>query len=339
MGLENLSHCVVTLCGKDGLKSPPCPARKLELGKFSMGPRAPKSRNLSTSIQQATKQSPNWTTLMLLTRSLPPQFLLPAWSVRQLAQASQRAPKFFSTCDGHLSKQGRPRRGRYAGSRRVTTIEGTHDSKQMEAEEPDLKPGPRRPGVPDKEYVFHRTFTVDSYSDQNHMESVQQEGHTLEPLSLFDELFPEESQARSKRAKAAEKRLDKLPAFNWNLVPDAIDGELSRAQQQWRKERKEQYTSIPQRADSVQEEIRYSPITLDRKADREEIQDLRNALEREPMAPTLPSLLVMKACSKNLEESDFFRLSSRGEHIEGWASGVIKGTSIWCWQSDLEADT
>jgi hypothetical protein len=37
------------------------------------------------------------------------------------------------------------------------------------------------------------------------------------------------------------------------------------------------------------------------------------------------SVLVLNCAGKTLEESDFFRLSPKGEHIEGWTSGIIKG--------------
>jgi hypothetical protein len=137
-------------------------------------------------------------------------------------------------------------------------------------------------------------------------------------LSLFDELFPdEESQARSQREKAAEKELDKLPAFKWNSTnsaPSATDG-----REREREERRVKHKTIPQREDQVQ----YLPTRLN-------IQHHRDDLGREAGAVALPSLLVLDACSKNLEESDFFRLGSRGEHIQGWASGIIKGTISWC---------
>jgi hypothetical protein len=42
-------------------------------------------------------------------------------------------------------------------------------------------------------------------------------------------------------------------------------------------------------------------------------------------------LLILNACSTNLEESDFFRLGPRGEHIEGWTSGIVKGTILLYW--------
>jgi hypothetical protein len=37
------------------------------------------------------------------------------------------------------------------------------------------------------------------------------------------------------------------------------------------------------------------------------------------------SVLVLSNASKSLALSDFLRLSPKGEHIDGWASGIIKG--------------
>lgn len=264
---------------------------------------------------------------MLLTRSLPPQFLLPAWSVRQLAQASQRASKSFSTDNRSCARVP-------TTFRRIAFTNDSIESTKVEAEDPYLKPGPRKPGIPEKECVFQRTFPTGAYLEPQQTESEQKEDHAPEPLSLFDELFPEESQARRKREKAAETRLDKLPAFNWKSTGGvANEEEFLRAQKRphSKKNRIVQYTTIPQRADPVEKDVvQYTLTRVENRLDKNDIQHLRKFLERESLAATLPSLLVMNACSKNLEESDFFRLSSKGKHIEGWASGVIKGTILWC---------
>ena len=256
---------------------------------------------------------------MLLTRSLPPQFLLPAWSVRQLAQASQRAPTAFSTYDGHSPKPAGSRRRPF---RKVVQKDYKFARKQVVADDPDLKPEPRRPGEPDTQYAFHRTVTADDYLEPTQTEPEQPKTHRSESLSLFDELFPEESQARSKQEKAAEKILDTLPAFKWNSTnsaPSATDG-----REREREERRVKHKTIPQREDPVREDqVQCLPTRLN-------IRHLRDDLGREAGAVALPSLLVLNACSKNLEESDFFRLGSRGEHIQGWASGIIKGTISWC---------
>ncbi len=42
--------------------------------------------------------------------------------------------------------------------------------------------------------------------------------------------------------------------------------------------------------------------------------------------PAVPGgMLVMSASSKNLVESDFLRLGVKGQHVEGWVSGILKG--------------
>jgi len=142
-------------------------------------------------------------------------------------------------------------------------------------------------------------------------------------LSLFDELFPEESQARSRRERAAEKRLDKLPAFKWNSKNTAPTVADSREQAKVAQRLKN--TSIPRREEPKPETSKYTPLARDKFA----LERLQDDLMREPESSFLPSLLVLNACSKNLEESDFFRLGPKGDHIEGWTSGVLQGMILW----------
>lgn len=40
------------------------------------------------------------------------------------------------------------------------------------------------------------------------------------------------------------------------------------------------------------------------------------------------SMLILSAASKNLLESDFIRLASKGKHVEGWVGGILKGETI-----------
>ena len=122
--------------------------------------------------------------------------------------------------------------------------------------------------------------------------------------SLFDELFPEESEA----AKQSEKKfVDKLPAFEWH---DA--SELD-----WK--------------DTAEKAAKSKRHWIDEVA-----LATPNPTSVEKMAPPAAQqtkselgLLLLKCASKTLEESDFFRLGSKGQHIEGWTSGILKGkTSI-----------
>jgi hypothetical protein len=50
-----------------------------------------------------------------------------------------------------------------------------------------------------------------------------------------------------------------------------------------------------------------------------------SAFQAAEMLERHPAVLLIAALPKNLEESDFFYLSPKGEHIEGWRSGLIKG--------------
>jgi hypothetical protein len=116
--------------------------------------------------------------------------------------------------------------------------------------------------------------------------------------SLFDELFPEESKAVKQREK---KTVDKLPMFEWHDGPK-ID---------WREtvekaaeKRKNWFHTIPES-----------------KVHTPHIEAEENRRKRDL------SVLVLSSASKTLEESDFFRLGEKGQHIEGWTSGIVKGKS------------
>jgi len=124
----------------------------------------------------------------------------------------------------------------------------------------------------------------------------------LEP-SLFEELFPEESTPRS-QAEPNEK-VEKLPTFEWaeELRPSIGKNRLRE---------KDPIYSIPQPSSQVPEHPKSKPaLQFNLEGER---QRQRNDI----------SVLVLNCASKTLEESDFFRLSPKGEHIEGWTSGIIK---------------
>ena len=191
-------------------------------------------------------------------------------------------------------------------------------------ENQESKPEPRRPGEPEKEYVIYRTIGTDANNAPLPTKPIHNEAHNSEPLSLFDELFPEESQARSRRERAAEKRLDKLPAFKWNSrnhAPNVTD-----PREQTRVASRQKYRSIPRRQAPQPEKKARRVLSINNKYALERLQnDLRQSAE----PAVQPSLLVLNACSKNLEESDFFRLGPKGNHIEGWTSGILKSTILW----------
>lgn len=131
-----------------------------------------------------------------------------------------------------------------------------------------------------------------------------------ETMSLFQELFPEESKTRQAAIRLAEERLDKLPAFEWDM-----DENFDQNWQSERQEKKAKLYEIPSRTeptDTSPQPIRYTTtIPL-----REETSIRTRRHE--------PSVVVMDGLSKYLEESDFFRIGSRGNHIEGWTSGILK---------------
>jgi hypothetical protein len=231
----------------------------------------------------------------------------------------------FSTYEGHSTKPAGSRKRPFRkvvprDHRRVAARDHNLMWKQV-VNEADRHSETRRAGELDPEYAFHRT-TTDLHLGPPQPEPEQQETHSSESLSLFDELFPEESQTRSKREKAAERKLDKLPAFRWNSAPTATD-----RRERKRDERRLKHEKIPRRESPILEEQALNTPMILNKVD---IQHPQHDLELEQEAATLPSLLVLNGCSKNLEESDFFRLGSRGEHIQGWASGIIKGMILRC---------
>ncbi|ESZ94189.1 hypothetical protein SBOR_5415 [Sclerotinia borealis F-4128] len=182
------------------------------------------------------------------TRSLPPSFLLPSWTTRQLSLLSQRRHIYQKTRirnrDGEPPK---PRGESLFGSRRI-----------------DITP----PITP--------------------------------PTSLFEELFPEErlppSKPRSARLKPRPPlRFPKLPTFDWMSNIEIFDEE-----------------EVQRRA-AEKERKDWNIVGKERGWEAEDAQQRREA-----------SVLILNCASKTLEESDFYRLSPRGEHIEGWTSGIIK---------------
>lgn len=185
---------------------------------------------------------------MLLTRSLPPQFLLPAWGTRNLYQVFLRA---YGTDEAFRSRSNR----RVKKGRRLA------------------KP----------------------------------------PLSLYEELFPEE---RKKASKAPES-IDTLPPFQWDEGLGNSSGLGERPKEEERDQRESHSTA------------RHQNETLSFK-DQEVIP--HDHLWAKHKAST--SVLILNCASKTLEESDFFRVSPRGEHIEGWTRSIIKGREYHCTELD-----
>ncbi|RKF56038.1 hypothetical protein GcM3_198006 [Golovinomyces cichoracearum] len=122
---------------------------------------------------------------------------------------------------------------------------------------------------------------------------------SFESKSLFDELFPEElakqNTAVAKRRRAII-RLETLPIFNWkpNIGP-----RKTTASQKFGLEQKKMEANLS--ASSKTQSFKTASLSFE------------NLF-----------VLSLNACGTSLEESDFFRLGSKGEHIESWASGIVK---------------
>ncbi len=136
-----------------------------------------------------------------------------------------------------------------------------------------------------------------------------------ESLSLFDELFPEESRAINIAKREAEQRLEKLPAFNW--IPEEVYGD---GKEKERQERKERLYTIPKQHDTRPDSAKNQSTFLANQTEHVEAQKEPDIQWRQA------GVLILQACSKTLVESDFFRIGPKGNHIEGWTSGIVKGT-------------
>ncbi|PVH73342.1 hypothetical protein DL98DRAFT_519999 [Cadophora sp. DSE1049] len=302
---------------------------------------------------------------MLLTRLLPPQFLLPAWTTRQLGQVAQRAHQSNYTKgdqDNYDDKSGRQptkrqlRRSRWSNIKRINikTAEGedglylsqaaakeelyesqaneqVHDSSRLEEvyqghkdkvlERQDDGNGfilytPMNPPEDEKRAGTRSSPRSKEKSETQYMD--QEPQTSPKQLSLFEELFPEEALARQRKEKKARERLEKLPAFNWAVETKELDGR-DRKHEQARRKIRENYTPIPEKNTRTRSVLaRPSPPA------KEAFQDRSTSLAGSNGKHSRVSILVLKACSKTLEESDFYRVGPKGNHIESWTNGILK---------------
>lgn len=114
----------------------------------------------------------------------------------------------------------------------------------------------------------------------------------------------------------AELRFDKLPAFNWS--PEINIGDRLEKQ-----EKQNLQNQIPPR----------KPIFSSKETEIGRMHGSQRAMVENLPAQESPTksekgVLVLNACSKTLEESDFFRISPKGHHIEGWKSGLLEGILV-----------
>jgi hypothetical protein len=228
---------------------------------------------------------------MPLTRSLPPQFLLPAWSARQLAgahavlQQHQRACKSDDTNKENIRFNWKSNKSPSSSPNNKTTNTNPNSS-------PELRPN-------------SSTYVRRIYNPRPRPGPAK-----TSALSLFEELFPEESEAKQ-RAEERREKLGRLPAFDWKRTTPRDD--VKQAAE--RKKLQEEFKSLPsQTSNGLRVEPQQARYLSEREAEEGERRRRREA-----------SVLVLNSGMKTLEESDFFRLGPRGEHIEGWTSGIIKG--------------
>ncbi|CAL3968055.1 unnamed protein product [Diplocarpon coronariae] len=324
---------------------------------------------------------------MLSTRSLPPQFLLPAWSSRQLAQAAQKpystgnsnessskpTPSSHHLTGGRvggskpalkvsrgrsapLDKEWAKRpanRARYTGKssltknrtktehssivRRVWSLDNTKPqdyklraallrlkgkavtSRLVTPDSPENKKFHSGPATLERGLRAGKHAKVGSGIGATRSsrilenQDILEENTPAEPLSLFEELFPEEALEREKRKKKALERLDKLPAFNWTSdVQASIDYETTKEKERARVKRA--FTSIPAQPTSAQK----TKFSLGKKDANIQPQKL-DVYGNKKFA-----VLVLQGCSKTLEVTDIYRIGSKGDHFESWTKGIVK---------------
>ena len=112
-------------------------------------------------------------------------------------------------------------------------------------------------------------------------------------LSLFEELFPEES-------KLSENVRKPIRADENSKGP-------------FKEERLQEFATFKALRPGLHHKL--AGIEWER-------HDKHKTLE-----PQNASIVVLSNASKSLSLSDFLRLSPKGKHIDGWASGIIKGKS------------
>jgi len=194
--------------------------------------------------------------LMLLARSPPPQFLLPAWGSRQTYQALQRAHK--------------------------------SDSTQNRDAPPDTVPQQK------KLSLFDELFPVEEKATK----------------SLFDELFPGNT---PKKHRLKETEPEKLKPFEWNVglgYENFRNRTLSKApRQDVFAQLRAELKNLPQRS-----------TVRGRKGAKQTHEEAREWRKK-------AIVLKLGNASTSLEESDFNRVGSKGDHISGWTSGIIKGVT------------
>lgn len=254
---------------------------------------------------------------MLLPRLLPPQFLVSAWSARQLRRA-QRANKSESAFGRRLAQRREVERTLVQPAWRQTE----DDSLVQRGEDGDARVDPAAERSIDgtaaseqkRLFVIRRARVGAAVGPGSARESLKPAGKQgkayetdsgEEQPSIFDELFPE---GNGRQSTVFDEQSDapagchvtglaaslELPKeVSWTTLDDMEDG--------W----------IPSTSSKAVEDDPKIPV---RRFDSGEVISRRET-----------SVLVLSNASKTLSRSDFDRLIPKGEHIEGWTSGIIKG--------------
>lgn len=154
-------------------------------------------------------------------------------------------------------------------------------------------------------FVQQRTLSSSSQKPDGGSQSA--DGRTL---TLFEELFPEES-----------KKLEKAKRSSTNTgEPQVLQRDEVRRSSE--RVRSTQYPRPFKPVKHLAADSKRPPLPSN--AQQDPIQDVENA-QHQFREHRNASVLILSNASKSLSLSDFLRLSPQGEHIDGWASGIIKG--------------
>lgn len=258
---------------------------------------------------------------MLLTRSLPPQFLLPAWTSHQLA-AVQRV---YNSTESERQKQKQASTSREsAGHQLRIRLCPSNSFSSPSHPRQSLMGLPPYPAVPKEKTPKPRPEIIQPHKERKATPK-KTKAREIPPSSLFDHLFPEESHTKSPKQRMAEHMLDRLPAFEW--TPEINIGD--RVEKQVKQNVYNQMPRLdPRRNNATTFSNKYTAVS---KARTSQEMTGKNMIEEEWASKSEKGVLVLQACSKTLEESDFFRISPKGQHIEGWKSGLLKGLLALIW--------
>lgn len=338
--------------------------------------------------------------LMLLSSSLPPQFLLPAWSTPQLMRQFQQYRANYSTWDDEREKA---ERGYKAVQQRRNHFRDEMDIDQaVDSPKPLVKVTDRRSAIwrpfktavpdgqsstsgikpfkntirqrrrplanpvwrPDQEKNVDTTELLTNRHSETGLrkEDVQQTHTTCNSIEDKEGISSGTANIQPTSRSVDLKRWmedDRQPDSNkpWTTQPSETTNKQTAIQ--WKPIEKKRFLSPepePERELSLFEEL-FPEETEKEAAEKkkaqegwfpisdiptkdsgfpslDDVQRLSERLSQRPKRRRRDSLhgssdvLLLSCASKNLEESDFLRINPKGTHIEGWASGMMKGRHI-----------